>query len=373
MRLPVMILGIVTCLLALTPSGYGQKDAEVESLINELNQLTRKQWEVSEKIKNRLKQINDQTAISYWTNLSYANDAAIRMSAIRFLGVLGQDARFTSSVFSTLKERARQDPNKNVRAGAISAIGEIVSGAEPELVKSAQVFLIAVLEHSDGFLSWQNNQVCWALKNIGTKNARLEVLEKAVSVLIAHGKKAIDPQPPIEALGTIARDVGQPLASPVVDFLVEVFQRPIDTSNPHTKQIHFRAATYLAHLSAHVNPSLIPQIVDAVLEAISLEPRPNDPDFFIRASAAEALGSIYDVTDTPQRDPIITALTQALDDPSRYVQKGAATGLGTIGPDAASALPRLEQLKQGFHSDYPFGVEAVEKAIRRIQGSAEAP
>jgi HEAT repeat protein len=64
----------------------------------------------------------------------------------------------------------------------------------------------------------------------------------------------------------------------------------------------------------------------------------NDPAPYVRAPAADALGRI-------RAKSAVDALTRRLlvTDEQVYVLRSVAAALGDIGPDAASALPALEQ------------------------------
>ncbi|MBN1883536.1 MAG: HEAT repeat domain-containing protein [Deltaproteobacteria bacterium] len=68
-----------------------------------------------------------------------------------------------------------------------------------------------------------------------------------------------------------------------------------------------------------------------------------DDDAFIRAVAAEELGALEPVLVT-ERDEVVLALTNALDDSDAQVRRNAAQALGVFADDACGSMPVLVEL-----------------------------
>jgi len=102
--------------------------------------------------------------------------------------------------------------------------------------------------------------------------------------------------------------------------------------------------------------SIGPKAVDEVPELIRAL---NDPAAYVRAPAADALGSIGPAAKTAVPglgDRLFTTAEQA------YVWRSAAAALGNIGPDAAGALPALQRALTMHRVTY-----TAQEAILRIE------
>jgi HEAT repeat protein len=109
-------------------------------------------------------------------------------------------------------------------------------------------------------------------------------------------------------------------------------------------------------LSAAALRSMGPKAVDAVpvlVQALS------DPAAYVRAPAADAIGSIGSTAKAAVQPLIERLLTTG---EQVYVLRSVASALGNIGPDAAGALPALEQALKMHRVTY-----TAQEAILKIK------
>ncbi len=89
--------------------------------------------------------------------------------------------------------------------------------------------------------------------------------------------------------------------------------------------------------------------VPALIEALK------DPEWYVRSGAARALGQIG-----PESKAVVPALIEALKDTEGYVRSGAAEALGRIGPEAKAAVPALiAALKDPESNVHSYAVQAL--------------
>lgn len=90
-------------------------------------------------------------------------------------------------------------------------------------------------------------------------------------------------------------------------------------------------------------------------------------------SAAVRLAASYALCRAGHLEPHLPRLLAALESPARAVACSAAELIGQIGPDAAAAIGRLEEVlrgnRPGGSGDYHLG-GAAQNALRKIRGEA---
>ena len=115
-------------------------------------------------------------------------------------------------------------------------------------------------------------------------------------------------------------------------------------------------------LSAAALRSMGPAAVNAIPGLVKAL---DDDEFPVRALAADALGALG-----PAGKPAVEALTRRLGggrEQSVFVLRSLATALGNIGPDAAGALPALQQALKVHRVSW-----AAEEAIHKVKGEPVA-
>jgi HEAT repeat protein len=239
-------------------------------------------------------------------------DETVRLQALDALQGIGADPQTTVPALLSLL----QDPSPSVRSAAAETLG-----AFREQVEQIMPALVPLLHDRDETVRQKVAEVVAKTGPLSQESTSSLVEGLTSPDALVRARTA-------EALGNIGA-----AAEPAAHALVQAAEDDND-------RVRAKAVKALGKIGAGAAQAALPKLLRAL----------RDPDTWVQALAAEALGEMGE-----SADQAIPALTRSLAHPNAQVRYHAAESLGKLGRTAESALPAL----QNACGDADAGVRAV--------------
>jgi HEAT repeat protein len=329
-------------------------------------------------------------SVDVWISEIHSKDPSKRENAIRTVLLFGPEhaRRAVPALIAELKKHSLSYPvDVSIRVNASIALGEILGACknlDPKEVNEAVVVLVRMLRDTQAVVKYRAAQ---ALGNVGPEaRAALPDLlytlhdpatwETRQAAAVALGRVARDPKhgANTNVLSELFKSVRGDSSSQVRLAAVQALVMLGPPAAPAYQQQEDQALEYVAvkdpdrsvQLWAHMAAMMVRGKVEQRRVNL-IGGLMNDKEQIVRIEAIQALGTIG-----PEAASQVPRLIAGLGDNEKAVAGWSAWALSRMGKEARAAVPNLQQLAK--NSNYPEAVrQMATEAVSAIEGRTPSP